>query len=569
MANKIGVQPRTQEILQTLNLRHRLDIQGNHVSETAFWSRSEPTEDLKRTHIGGEIVNRTPYPFILSIPQRETERAFDENLQSYNCEVTRPCSLMNFHYVEEDADYPLRVTVKDLYSNVTKVIRTKYLLGTDGATSTTRRLMGLESNTYGPDDIWCVADLKLNTDFPDVRRRCAIRSPAGGIMMIPNPRDGNRIYTQLNVADLASLADENMANGKAGSGVANASVSGIQYSDVALLQLLSERVKAILNPYEIEIKELFWISQYRLRQRIVEDFWDSRRVFILGDACHTHSPKAAQGLNVSMGDAYNLTWKLALVIKGHASATLLKTYATERRGIAQELLDFDAKFSHLFACKSFLDNSAFHDVYAKAHGFTSGIGQEYPLGPLTLASSQRVHVNEEAVGALLPGRRLHPANLRRHIDGTALNLLDDLPSNGRFHLFILAGNAISQRRFQPVIDYLASKDSAISKFESTASPNWGFEDIYFRNPLNEGRVVDLFLLHTDDHYSIDLLRLPHPLPQWKYRVYVDEDAKEHANYGVNVSQGAMALVRPDGVLSLVCGLDESILITRALESFLM
>lgn len=342
-----GVQPRTQEIMQTLNLQHKLDIQGNHVSETAFWAVDNGK--LERTHIGRGIQNATPFPYILGIAQRETERAFDEELNARGHVVDRPTELVNFTYTD-DIDFPIHALVKNKYSNITSTYRTKYVMGTDGSTSKVREILGFSSDKHGDDDVWCVADLELDSNFPDLRRRSVIRSSEGGIMTIPNPKDGNRIYTQLNTSDLRSFE----TNG----GDHESSVRlQLKYSDSALLELLKERVKAIVSPYKMEIKKLFWLSQYRVRQRIVEDFWDHKRVFIVGDACHTHSPKAAQGLNVSMADAYNLTWKIALVLKGCASNSLLETYALERRQIAEQLVEFDARFSHLFGRKDFLDNT--------------------------------------------------------------------------------------------------------------------------------------------------------------------------------------------------------------------
>ena len=72
-------------------------------------------------------------------------------------------------------------------------------------------------------------------------------------------------------------------------------------------------------------------------------------MFIAGDACHTHSAKAGQGMNVSMADAWNLGWKLAAVLRGTARPELLHTYSQERQAVAQELIDFDREFSALFS----------------------------------------------------------------------------------------------------------------------------------------------------------------------------------------------------------------------------
>ena len=88
-------------------------------------------------------------------------------------------------------------------------------------------------------------------------------------------------------------------------------------------------------------------------------------------------------------------------------------------------------------------------------------------------------------------------------------------------------------------------------------------------PENKGRVVDLFLIHTENHYDFDLATLPAPFPDWQYRVYTDKEGKEHKDHGVDPSIGAMALVRPDGYISLVTGLDGGLAITKFMDRFML
>ena len=267
--------------------------------------------------------------------------------------------------------------------------------------------------------------MQLDTDFPDRRRRAAIRSPAGAIMMIPNGGGLNRIYTQLTSKETASLGgiDESQSE------KSETRLMTTEWKDTELLQILQTRLREVLTPYAGNIKKIHWISQYRVKQRIVSDFFDDSRVFVMGDACHTHSPKAAQGLNISMMDAYNLTWKLALVLQGKMEPKVLQTYNTERKKIAEELLEFDRKFSHLFGKKEFLDNNEqFHDLYEKAHGFTTGVGLRYEYNVLT-DYNVNVPIDSTSLEPLTPGKRLYPPMVVRHIDGSATSILNDMPSN--------------------------------------------------------------------------------------------------------------------------------------------
>ncbi|KAI4159291.1 MAG: hypothetical protein LQ342_006695 [Letrouitia transgressa] len=561
-----GVQPRTQEVLQTLDLQYTLDIKGNHVSEAAFWTANAENDNLERTHVGRECIHPTRYPWILGVPQRETEKAFDRDLTARGHHVDRPTQLLHFSYTD-DPDYPIHALVKHLFTNVTSEYRCKYLIGGDGAGSVTRRLLGISSDSNDPEDFWVVADLELETDFPDQRRRCHVRTPAGAMMMIPCGGGVNRIYTQLSPAELASLGGVDRQSAKSDS-----ILMASEGKDAELLNVLKTRVKSVLQPYTSEVKRLQWISQYRIKQRIIDSFYDGARVFVMGDACHTHSPKAAQGLNISMMDAYNLTWKLALVLQGKLQPQILETYNSERLQIAKELIGFDRKIANLYIKKEFLDkNAELTSAYYEAHGFTSGVGLQYSPNPL-VKHDMIIPIVPGSLEPLAPGKRLLAPTVTRHVDGTVVNILDEMPSNGRFHLFIFAGNAISQRRLAPCADYLNSSSSILHRYSSSATnkhQEWAFEDIRTTSPKNRGRTVDLFLIHSDNLYDFHATDLPAPLPNWKYRVYADDGGREHWDHGVDPGFGAMVLVRPDGFIGLVTGLDGSLAMTEFMDQFMI
>ena len=110
--------------------------------------------------------------------------------------------------------------------------------------------------------------------------------------------------------------------------------------------------RRILHPYSLEVKEIAWWSVYEIGQRLCDKYDDVSEaegrdrfpcVFIAGDACHTHSPKAGQGMNVSMQDGFNLGWKLASVLRRRCSPKILHSYSDERHAVAKELIDFDRK----------------------------------------------------------------------------------------------------------------------------------------------------------------------------------------------------------------------------------
>src|SRR5581483_3543600 len=134
------------------------------------------------------------------------------------------------------------------------------------------------------------------------------------------------------------------------------------------------------------------------------------RVFIAGDACHTHSAKAGQGMNVSMADAWNLGWKLAAVLTGRARPELLHTYSEERQAVAQELIDFDREFSRLFSAREpeSVDPDAFQRYFIAQGRFTAGVATRYSPSLITAESE----FQDLAEGFQI-GTRFHSARVIR------------------------------------------------------------------------------------------------------------------------------------------------------------
>lgn len=113
--------------------------------------------------------------------------------------------------------------------------------------------------------------------------------------------------------------------------------------------MILKAAQKTLSPYKLTYEYCDWWTAYQIGQRVGNSFSAHERVFLAGDAVHTHSPKAGQGMNVSMQDSYNLGWKIGCVVNGVAKRGILKTYQSERRRIAHDLIAFDHKFSRLFS----------------------------------------------------------------------------------------------------------------------------------------------------------------------------------------------------------------------------
>lgn len=546
-----GLQPRTAEIMHSLGFQHILAKYGNVMTETSFWSGTESGLQRSKNSPEPEVVNATPYPYATVMHQGHTETMFIEDLASRGISVDRPVAYID-HTNSESGEYPLKVHLKDWVSGMTEEVPAKYILGCDGGRSAVRQRLNLESSIHQTNDSWAVADVYAKTNFPDARRRCAIRTGQGSLMLIPIAGNGIRIYTLLTKEE-----DETLSKSKYDG------VGEKRTNDQTVIGIVTKRVKCLLKPYEIEITKVEWVSRYLVAQRITNSFAEEGdRVFILGDACHTHSPKAGQGMNVSMNDAYNLTWKIALTLRGLAHPSLLKTYQIERQHVAKQLVEFDEKFSHLFASPENLDGPEFHDMYVQNKGFTSGCGHQYPAGLLT-DELVDVKIILQAREPLTPGKRLLPIHLTRHVDGTHVNILGDMPSNGHFHIFVFAGSKLQSSGLDKLSLYLSGNDSPLIRYSpasksSTPSPTSNMSkahDITYNPAHDPDTIIDLFLIHTSPHMETPIERLPAPFPEWQATIYEDVNQKAHCELGVDADVGALVVVRPDGYVGLVTVLD--------------
>src|SRR5262249_6989104 len=190
-----------------------------------------------------------------------------------------------------------------------------------------------------------------------------------------------------------------------------------------------------------------WWSVYEIGQRLCDKFDDVPqaeiaqrlpRVFIAGDACHTHSPKAGQGMNVSMQDGFNLGWKLAAVLRGRAAPHLLHSYSAERQAVASELIDFDREWASLLASSkkpgAKLDPAETQRYFVQHGRYTAGTATRYRPALLT---GEATH--QDLASGLAIGMRFHSAPVIRVADAKPVHLGHCVKADGRFRIFAFAG----------------------------------------------------------------------------------------------------------------------------------
>jgi phenol 2-monooxygenase len=259
------------------------------------------------------------------------------------------------------------------------------------------------------DTVWGVMDIYPRTPFPDIRRKCTIHSPSGNLLIIP--REGGslvRFYIQL--------------------------APGSQAKDVKLSDLQATARK-IFYPYSMEFADTFWWSAYSIGQRLATKFHKHHRVFLTGDAAHTHSPKAGQGMNVSLQDGYNIGWKLGSVLHGISPPSLLPTYVLERSKTAADLIAFDREFARKFSTKE-EKKGDFADFFVKSGRYTAGLTAKYKDSVVTDGAGSRQELASECV----VGMRFPSAQVIRFCDCKAVELQSILRSDGRWRVVVFGGD---------------------------------------------------------------------------------------------------------------------------------
>lgn len=265
--------------------------------------------------------------------------------------------------------------------------------------------------------VWGVVDLHARTDFPDIRKKAIIHSRAGNLMIIPREGDSMiRFYIELGT---------------------------VVVKDVTLADL-QERARRIFHPYTVEFMETVWWSAYSIGQRLADNFAKAGRVFLTGDACHTHSPKAGQGMNVSLQDGYNIGWKLAAILRGQSPASILDTYVSERQKTAANLINFDRFFTNLFSSsyrqKNGITSQDFKDQFVKAGRYTAGQGVQYEESVFVSPSPS----DESLARGVVVGMRFPSAQVVRFCDARPMQLVTALPADSRWHIVVFAGDILQK-----------------------------------------------------------------------------------------------------------------------------
>ncbi|MCJ1435252.1 hypothetical protein MMC27_004624 [Xylographa pallens] len=338
--------------------------------------------------------------------------------------------------------------------------------------------------------------------------------------------------------------------------------------------------KKILQPFWIEWDRVEWYSVYPIGQGIAEKYTLDHRVFMGGDACHTHSPKAGQGMNTAFLDAQNLAWKIHHVESGFADRSILESYESERKLIAENLLNFDAKYAALFSQRqpsagevgaasqqtdASDESNEFVELFKASCEFTSGYGVAYGSNVLNWSSEHPAQSNlfHPKGTALRTGRIMLNADVTRVADANVAHLEQEIPVNGSFRIYLFAGVPTNTK--QAVADFannLLKRRSFYKTFEREDIDQVSYHERH--NP--HSHFFTICTIFAAPRPSIEIAdMLPELLARYSAHVYADdiEDARNpqikavaHAKMGLDQERGGVVVVRPDGYVACVVQLVE-------------
>ena len=440
-----GIQARTVETFKAFGFEPEVKDESYRITQMNFWTPDPDNPDnIIRTNIVEDdpeglsefwhvILNQAR---VLDYFERDAMRSPSKLTPDWGWEMV---SLEVADSGERPVTVRLRRTADELgigdYAvGEEREVRARYVIGADGAKSAVRKAMGRHLEGDKSDHAWGVMDALSVTDFPDIRAKCGITSKAGSILHIP--REGGhlcRIYV-----DLGEVPEDD----------------GGKVRQTSLDEVIAQ-ANRILHPYTLDVKHVPWHSIYEVGHRVTDKFDDvdldgdtpgsldpdapTPHVFIAGDACHTHSAKAGQGMNVSMQDTYNLGWKIAHVIRGLAPERLLHTYSEERRQIAKDLIAFDKEWSDMMAKKPEEMGSPDEvaDFYAKQREFPAGVGTQYPENLITAGTA-----HQDVATGYPVGKRFHSAEVNRACDGNPIHLGHTHEADGRWRIYVFADEGL-------------------------------------------------------------------------------------------------------------------------------
>jgi 2-polyprenyl-6-methoxyphenol hydroxylase-like FAD-dependent oxidoreductase len=474
-----GIHARTLEVFKDMGIVNKILEQGLKGLAVNFNSGSRQIARIPLKQI------ESPYPFVILLPQSNTEHILTDHLNGYGISIERELTLTHFEQDEERVS-----TTIETPDGRKERFKTSWLIGCDGAHSAIRKLAGLTFDGSPYEDQFYLADIAVEWNLPYNEIQIFLH-PKGILVFFPLNDKEKRVRFVATVGP----DDRNHSEG-------DPTIEDIQ-------AVVDER-----GPGNIRVSDPDWLAAFRIHHRKVPEYRVGR-VFVAGDAAHIHSPAGGQGMNTGVQDAYNLAWKLALVAKGQADAKILDSYSIEREPVARHVLKFTDRMTRMVTLKNpvlqtvrnFILSFVFQlgSVQKKITRNLSEVDINYNHSPIVYQDWN------SGKDGLIPGTRAVDAQFKIASTGETKQLFD-IQKDTNHQLLLFGGKSNSRDD----IDTLASIGKSIQE-------------------KYHGRIA-VHLIVSGDLKTDDI--------DWKGPILYDPNDHAHGQYGA--ARSCLYLIRPDG-----------------------
>ncbi len=405
------VHARTLEVFDTLGIAEEVVQVGERIEAINFINRDKVLASINTTGLD------SPYPFMLSVAQYDTELVLTRHLLHLGGQIERQIELMDFIQSENGITSTLQHA-----DGSTETLHSRWIVGCDGAHSTVRHRLNLSFDGFPYEDNFWLADVHIKWDLP-LRQIYNFIGDKGSLMAFPI--HGNRFRLLGNVA----LSEDKNAN---------PTLEGIQ----ALANQVCPAGTLFYDPV--------WLANFKVHHRKVTNYQHGR-IFLVGDAAHVHSPAGGQGMNTGIQDAHNLAWKLALTARGQAQPALLESYHPERNAVGEQVLKNTDRLLKILTihnpvARTIRDHAI--SLVSGQEGITDKLKNSMSQLDINYSDSPLTTGNTNSKTGIVAGERA-PEALLNTPNGSIR--LFELYRNGKFNLLLLAGTRTTEEEYNQLI----------------------------------------------------------------------------------------------------------------------
>lgn len=287
---------RTLQLLEIIDLFDDLYPLGKPCNTSSVWNNGKFVS--RQSQWWDELAGCFHKHFLM-LGQTYIEKLLDQKLKSVSTGVNRSTEVCNVEIINDGCLVTL---------STGETIQSRYVIGADGPRSFVRNHFKVPFELHRPQIIWAAIDGVIETDFQKVPEIIVFQAETSDVAWIPREGDIDRFYIRMDTLDFN-------------------------------LEEVVAKINRAMKPHYLRFKEIEWFSSFSVKESVAEKFSIQERIFLAGDASHVHSMNGGQGLNTGLADAFNLIWKLNMVMNAGASQDLLKSYEAERKPVAQSVIE--------------------------------------------------------------------------------------------------------------------------------------------------------------------------------------------------------------------------------------